>query len=55
MYNNIIPQKLFAEKVYLAIKGLGTDNDLLNRVHNKEMKLIWRKLENFIKKNIKFL
>jgi hypothetical protein len=32
LYNNIIPQELYAEKVYLAIKGLGTDNNLLNRV-----------------------
>ncbi len=32
LYNNIIPQELFAEKVYLEIKGLGTNNTLLNRV-----------------------
>ena len=32
LYNNIIPQELYAEKVYLAIKGLGTNNTLLNRV-----------------------
>ena len=32
LFNNIIPQELYAEKVYLAIKGLGTDNNLLNRV-----------------------
>ena len=32
LYNNIIPQELYAEKVYLAIKGLGNNNTLLNRV-----------------------
>lgn len=32
LYNNIIPHELFAEKIYLAIKGLGTDNTSLNRV-----------------------
>ena len=32
LFNNIIPQELYAEKVYLAIKGLGTDNNLLNIV-----------------------
>ena len=32
LFNNIIPQELYAEKVYLAIKGLGTNNTLLNRV-----------------------
>lgn len=32
LYNNIIPHELFAEKVYIAIKGLGTNNTSLNRV-----------------------
>ncbi len=32
LFNNIIPQELYAEKIYLAIKGLGTNNTLLNRV-----------------------
>lgn len=32
LYNNIIPHELFAEKIYLAIKGLGTNNTSLNRV-----------------------
>jgi hypothetical protein len=32
LYNNINPSELFAEKVYLAIKGLGTNTPLLNRV-----------------------
>ena len=31
MYNNIIPHELFAEKIYLAIKGLGTDEEVLSR------------------------
>ena len=32
LFNNIFPQELYAEKVYLAIKGLGTNTTLLNRV-----------------------
>ena len=32
LYNNIIPQELYAEKIYNSIKGLGTDNSLLARV-----------------------
>ena len=32
LYNNIIPQELYAEKIYHSIKGLGTNNDLLARV-----------------------
>ena len=32
LFNNIIPQELFAEKIYLSIKGLGTDEEMLSRV-----------------------
>lgn len=32
LYNNIIPCELYAEKIYLSCKGLGTNNTLLNRV-----------------------
>ena len=32
LYNNIIPQELYAYKVNKAIKGLGTNNSLLDRV-----------------------
>ena len=32
LYNNIMPHELFAEKVNLAIKGLGTNEELLTRV-----------------------
>ena len=32
LFNNIIPQELYAEKIYLTIKVLGTNNTLLNRV-----------------------
>lgn len=32
LYNNIMPHELFAEKVYLAIRGLGTDEEVLSRV-----------------------
>lgn len=32
LYNNICPYDLYSEKIRTAIKGLGTNNDLLNRV-----------------------
>lgn len=32
LYNNITPYELFAEKIYLACKGLGTNDSLLCRV-----------------------
>lgn len=32
VYANIIPHELFAEKIYLSIKGLGTNTAVLNRV-----------------------
>lgn len=32
LFNNLVPYELYAEKVYLAIKGLGTNTGLLNRV-----------------------
>ena len=32
LYNNITPYELYAEKINLACKGLGTNNGLLNRV-----------------------
>ena len=31
IYNNIMPHELFAEKAYLAMKGLGTDEEMLSR------------------------
>ena len=31
LYNNIMPHELFAEKIYLAIKGAGTNEDILTR------------------------
>ena len=32
LYNKICPYDLYAEKLYLSIKGLGTNTNLLNRV-----------------------
>ena len=31
LYNNIVPHELYAEKIHKAIKGVGTNNSLLNR------------------------
>ena len=32
LYNNIMPHELFAEKIHLAIKGAGTNEEVLSRV-----------------------
>ena len=32
LFNNIIPQELYADKIHNSIKGLGTNNSLLSRV-----------------------
>lgn len=32
LYNNIMPHEISAEKIYLAIKGAGTDEDTLSRI-----------------------
>lgn len=32
VYNNIMPHELFAEKIYLAIKGAGTNEEILSRI-----------------------
>ena len=53
LYNNIIPQELFAEKVYLAIKGLGTDNDLLNRVLILRNEIDMKEIREFYQKKYK--
>ena len=31
LYNNIMPHELFAEKIYLAVKGAGTNEEILSR------------------------
>ena len=31
LYNNVMPHELFAEKIYLAIKGAGTNEEVLSR------------------------
>jgi len=31
LYNNIMPHELFAEKIYLSIKGAGTNEEILSR------------------------
>ena len=32
LYNNIMPHELYAEKIYSAIKGAGTNEEILSRV-----------------------
>ena len=32
LYNNMMPYELFAEKLYLSMKGAGTDEDTLSRI-----------------------
>jgi hypothetical protein len=53
LYNNIIPQELFAEKVYLSIKGLGTNNDLLNRVLILRNEIDMKEIKEFYQKKYK--
>ena len=42
LFNNIIPQELYADKIHNSIKGLGTNNS-------------WMKLTNIIRTNIKLI
>lgn len=57
LYNNICPYDLYAEKVYLAIKGIGTNTNLLNRVlverADIDMKEIRQIYETKYKKTVK--
>ena len=47
LYNNIIPQELYAEKIYLSIKGLGTNTTLLNRVLILRNEIDMDEIKNF--------
>lgn len=47
LYNNIIPEELYAEKVYNAIKGLGTNNTLLDRVLVKRTEIDMEEIKAF--------
>ncbi len=53
LYNNIIPQELYAEKVNLAIKGLGTNNTLLNRVLISRNEIDMEEIKEFYQKKYK--
>ena len=50
LFNNIIPQELYAEKIYLAIKGLGTNNTLLNRVLVSRTEIDMDEIKEFYQK-----
>jgi len=39
LYNNIIPSELFAEKLYLSMKGAGTDEDSLSKILTSRFEL----------------
>ena len=32
LFNNINPSEMFADKIYSALKGIGTDSNTLNRI-----------------------
>ena len=51
LFNNIIPQELYAEKVYLAIKGLGTNTTLLNRVLISRNEIDMDEIKSFYQQN----
>ena len=53
LFNNIIPEELFAEKIYLAIKGLGTNNTLLNRVLISRNEIDMDDIKEFYQKKYK--
>jgi broad-specificity NMP kinase len=53
LFNNIIPQELFAEKIYLSIKGLGTNTDLLNRVLTLRNEIDMEEIQQFYQQNYK--
>ena len=50
LFNNIIPQELYAEKIYLAIKGLGTNNTLLNRILVSRTEIDMDEIKEFYQK-----
>ena len=50
LFNNIIPQELFAEKIYLSIKGLGTDEEMLSRVLVSRCELDMAEIRDIYKK-----
>ena len=50
LFNNIIPQELFAEKICLSIKGLGTDEEMLSRVLVSRSELDMAEIRDIYKK-----
>ena len=52
LFNNISPQELYAEKIYLAIKGLGTNNTLLNRILVSRTEIDMDEIKEFYQKKI---
>ena len=48
-YNNLMPQELFAEKIYLSIKGMGTDEEKLSRVLVSRSDLDMDEIKNIYK------
>lgn len=44
LYNNIMPHELYAEKIYLAIKGAGTNEEILSRALVSRCELDMKKM-----------
>ena len=53
LYNNIMPQELFAEKIYLSIKGMGTDEEMLSRVLVSRCELDMSEIRDIYQKKYK--
>jgi hypothetical protein len=49
LYNNIMPSELFADKLYLAMKGTGTDEDSLSRILISRFELDMEDIRNIYK------
>ena len=53
LYNNIIPQELYAEKIYHSIKGLGTNNASLARILILRQEIDMDEIKDFYKDKYK--
>ena len=49
LYNNIIPSELFSDKLYLSMKGAGTDEDSLSRILVSRFELDMSDIRNIYK------
>ena len=53
LYNNIMPYELFTDKIYLAMKGAGTDEEALSRILVSRCELDMNEIRNTYKAKYK--